>query len=97
MGEYNALVVHCLTMSQSLTPRAHWLPHDSRSIVGCEQSDWHFEAVDFYELYDQRSDPHQLRNLFYRSSAEGGVSAGVKQELHERLRRAWACRGETCG
>ena len=48
-------------------------------------------------VYDQRSDPHQLHNLFYLSSAEGGVSAGVKQELHDRLRRAWACRGETCG
>jgi N-acetylglucosamine-6-sulfatase len=55
--------------------------------------DWGFEAVDFYELYDTAADPHQLRNLYYRGPSP---SAAVKHELHERLHRAWACRGADC-
>ena len=55
--------------------------------------DWAFKAVEFYELYDLVSDAHQLHNLYYQEPAP---SVAMKQELHERLHRAWACRGATC-
>ena len=54
--------------------------------------DWNFEHVEFYELYNVASDPHQLHNQYYR----GSFSPGAKQELHERLRTAWACQGSGC-
>ena len=56
-------------------------------------TDWNFEAVDFFELFDLTTDPHQLHNLYYRSPMP---SVALRQELHERLRKAWACRGADC-
>jgi len=53
----------------------------------CEQSDWHFQAVDFYELYDQRSDPHQLHNLY------NTTSPAVRQQLAAQVAEQWRCAG----
>lgn len=64
--------------------------HDLLYAEFAELADWGFGSPYFYELYDQRVDPYQQRNIF--SSA----SPALKNELHGRLRRAFECSGASC-
>merc|ERR1712226_722029 len=53
-------------------------------------ADWQFEQNGpgaFFELYDLFADPDQLKNLY------DSASDALKDALHARLRREWACRG----
>ena len=51
---------------------------------------YHFDHVYFHELFDLRSDPYQLRNIY------GEQSAAVKSQLHEMLFKEFRCKGESC-
>eukprot|EP01060_Flectonema_neradi_P031389 TRINITY_DN4747_c1_g1_i1.p1 TRINITY_DN4747_c1_g1~~TRINITY_DN4747_c1_g1_i1.p1 ORF type:complete len:496 (+),score=76.31 TRINITY_DN4747_c1_g1_i1:39-1526(+) len=52
--------------------------------------DWDFQKSNWGELYDMEKDPWQTTNLFYTADKT------LLQNLHERLRKEWACKGETC-
>ena len=52
--------------------------------------DWDFKESNWGELYDMEEDPWQTKNLFKTADKN------LLQNLHERLRKEWACKGEDC-
>ena len=52
--------------------------------------DWNWTSTNFCEMYDLKTDPHQLHNIC------GAASASVKAELHQQLRQEYACKGAGC-
>ena len=56
---------------------------------GCK--DWFFDAIEFFELYDMRSDPFQLYNIYNTTAA-----APLRAQLHADLATLWGCVGNAC-
>lgn len=52
--------------------------------------DWFFTNVSFYELYDMRSDPFQLVNIY------DNVSEETRSLLKGRLSSVYGCKGAAC-
>ena len=53
-------------------------------------SDWFFEDVNFWELYDLDADPFQLTNAYNSSSP------ALRLRLASELKEYWHCAGATC-
>jgi len=64
--------------------------HDMLYAEFARLEDWDFKDPYFRELYDHRLDPYQQNNIY------SAVSPALKVELHERLRRAFLCKGGLC-
>ena len=91
--------VPCLDMSQSHSDvsnntfiglRIINSTHDLTYAEYTDVRDWDFDHVYFRELYDLRTDPYQLHNLY------PGTPADTRQELHEMLRKEFSCAGTNC-
>jgi len=54
-------------------------------------SDWFFENVSHYELFNMTRDPHQLDNIYYT-----GASEPLKKELHNLVDEEFKCQGSSC-
>ena len=53
--------------------------------------DWFFEAPEFFELYDMRTDPYQLNNIYYTAAG-----SPLHAALHAELAALWGCVGDAC-
>ena len=64
--------------------------HDLMYAEFAELKDWNFDAPYFHELYDQKTDPYQQRNIYAQASP------ALKADLKARLFRARTCKGKGC-
>jgi N-acetylglucosamine-6-sulfatase len=53
-------------------------------------SDYHYNAINWRELYDLDRDPYQLGNLHFKSDA------ALAERLAGNLAKQWRCKGKSC-
>ena len=89
----------CLDMSQSHSDvsnntfiglRIVNSTHDLTYAEFTDVRDWAFDDVYFHELYDLRTDPYQLHNLYPSASSD------TRRVLHNMLRHEFLCAGSNC-